>query len=45
LMQDPKKYLSLAKRAYSEYQTRLNWSVSITKLSYLLETQIISSTS
>jgi glycosyltransferase involved in cell wall biosynthesis len=45
LMQDPKKYLSLAKRAYSEYQTRLNWSVSITKLFYLLETQIISSTS
>ena len=40
-MLDPKNYSDLAQRAFEEYKTRLNWSVSVTKLTELLEKQII----
>jgi glycosyltransferase involved in cell wall biosynthesis len=40
-MRDPGSYFYLAESAYEEYKTRLNWSVSVTELSELLEKQLI----
>lgn len=40
-MRDPGIYFDLAESAYKEYKARLNWSVSVTELSELLEKQLI----
>lgn len=41
ILADPQKYDDLASRSFKEHQTRLNWSVNVTKLAELLEKRII----